>query len=131
MVTAATGLCTESTGVVPIAALAFAGGVLRSVALTAFSVIGFATIGPQSRRAANTVVVVNQQIATGLGVAAAAIAISLGGDISTPASQSAFAWSFVFVAAVGLVPAITVWLLPRNAGSELRPAPRRSDSTVG
>lgn len=131
LVTALTGLCTASAGPVPLAALAFIGGILRSIALTAFSVVGFATIGPESRRAANTVVVVNQQIATGLGVAAAAIAISLAGRLTEAGTHTAFAWAFVLIAAVGLVPAITVWLLPRNAGSELRPAARRSPSKVG
>ncbi|MBX4421743.1 MFS transporter, partial [Mycobacterium tuberculosis] len=72
------GLCTAATSPVAIAAIALLSGVFRSTALTAYSTIGFATIEVSQRRAANTLSAVNQQLATGLGVAIAAVGVRLG-----------------------------------------------------
>ncbi|WP_287002172.1 MULTISPECIES: MFS transporter [Gordonia] len=116
----ALGLCTAATSPVIIALIALLSGVFRSTALTAYSTIGFATIEVSQRRAANTLSAVNQQLATGLGVAIAAVGVRFGAVLSgDPQSHVAYAWAFGVVAAVTLLSALAVVLLPGDAGREL------------
>lgn len=121
----AIGLCTASTPAWVIAALALVSGIFRSTALTAFSTVGFATIDTGERRAANTLVSVIQQVCTGLGVAVATVALSIGQTISAvPQGHSSYLWAFGLMGALGVIPVVLVWFLPKHAGAELRPARR-------
>ncbi|MFI7704542.1 hypothetical protein [Nonomuraea sp. NPDC049480] len=53
----------------------FASGVCRSVSLSAYSTIGFADIGPDRTSGASALTGTVQQLATGLGIALAALAL--------------------------------------------------------
>lgn len=126
LATAAIGLCPASTPAAGLCALALLSGVSRSVALTALVTIGFDTIPPSDRRAANTLGAVVTQVAGGLGVALATIGVGVGAAITgDPTSRATFTWAFLLVALVGALPAAAVWALPRGAGERLRV--RRAD----
>ncbi|MGC4933391.1 MFS transporter [Gordonia sp. DT30] len=117
----ALGCATASTPAWLIAVVALVSGVFRSTALTAYSTIGFATIDVADRRTANTVAATVQQVASGLGVAVAAVGVRLGAAITgdTTASGTYF-WAFLVAGAVALASLIAVARLPRQAGAELR-----------
>lgn len=122
------GLCTAHLPIAVTATLALVSGIFRSTALSAFATVGFATIDTAQRPAANTLMSVIQQVCSGLGIAVATIALSIGQAItSAPHSHSSFMWAFALMAVVGVAPAALVWLLPHNAGAELRPVSVRAD----
>lgn len=101
-----------------LAAIALASGVFRSTALTAFNAIGFSTIPVSERRAANTLQAVISQLGSGLGVAAAAVALRVG-HATTSSATGAFAVAFPVISVAAVVSVVAVALIPRTAGREL------------
>lgn len=100
--------------------VALIAGVCRSISLTSYYTIGFSTISKASRRAANTLLATNQQLAAGLGVAVATVALRGGQSLAgTQTGQPAFRWAFLLVAALGLVSVVSTAFFPPGAGREL------------
>jgi EmrB/QacA subfamily drug resistance transporter len=65
-----------------IATLAVISGAARSLGLTGYSTLAFADIPPERMRDANTLQATANQMAAGLGVAAATVALRVGGPIA-------------------------------------------------
>jgi EmrB/QacA subfamily drug resistance transporter len=65
-----------------IAVLAVVSGAARSLGLTGYSTLAFADIPPERMRDASTLNATTNQMAAGLGVAAATVALRLGGPVA-------------------------------------------------
>jgi EmrB/QacA subfamily drug resistance transporter len=72
---------TAGTPLVLIAAMAVVSGAARSLGLTGYTTLAFADIPPEEMRNANTLNATMGQLAAGLGVAAATVALRLGGPV--------------------------------------------------
>lgn len=113
---AACGLLTASTPLVVTASLVMATGVFRSIGLGAYNTLAFAGVG-SAMAAANTLATTVQQLAQGLGVAAAVVAVRFSGVFAT--GSASYRWAFPLLAGL-LVPALAQALaLPATVGSDL------------
>ena len=109
------------TPVVVIAAVALVSGAFRSTSLTCYITIAFSDVGPELMRDANTLYATNQQLASGTGVAIAAVALRIGGVLAGHASGTTpFTVAFLALAAIALVPALGAVRLHPGAGDALR-----------
>ncbi|KAB1656355.1 MFS transporter [Pseudoclavibacter chungangensis] len=120
VVTVALALVPPEWPSVVLAVLALLSGVFRSVALTAFATIGFATIANEERRAANTVNAVIVQVASGFGVSIASVGLAFGVWSTGETARPAFLIAFALVSVGALASAIVMSTLPRGSGDELR-----------
>jgi EmrB/QacA subfamily drug resistance transporter len=119
--TAATGLLTESTPLVVLAAVLVAGGVFRSIGFTCYNTIAFADVDADGLTHANTLLATISQLAQGVAIAAAALSLRLGdglrGAFGEPRSAHVpYLIAFVVMASLLVVPLIEAWRLPRSAG---------------
>jgi EmrB/QacA subfamily drug resistance transporter len=119
------GLITADTPIAVIAALCVVSGAARSTGLTAYSTMAFSDVPPEQMRDANTLAATVQMLGTGLGIAAAAVALRAGVPIAdwlpgTPGRQTAYTVAFVVLGVVAL--GATAWAvaLDRTAGDALR-----------
>ncbi len=115
-------LAVQSRGL-PIAAMAailFVSGALRSIGFTAYNSLAFSDVDGAALTNANTLNAAVQELATGLGIAIAALSLS---TLSPPASTgghgpgAAYAWTFLVLGALMGVTIIETLRLPRDAGS--------------
>jgi hypothetical protein len=118
---AACGFLTPSTPWLIAGVVLFAAGLTRSMQFTCFSTLAFSDIPPEQRSSSSTIFNMFQQLALGLGVAAAAVVLDLSralrgvGEIGVTDFRAAF---LVF-ATVALVATLIVARLPRDAGAEV------------
>jgi EmrB/QacA subfamily drug resistance transporter len=116
----ACGFLTSSTPLVVIALVALLSGVARSVGLTGYSTLGFSDVPPEHMRDANALAATVQQLFSGLGVAAATIALRAGdllpGDAS---SRTTFELAFALLALVSLASFLDALRLHPSAGQAL------------
>jgi len=109
-----------------VAALLVVSGAARSVGFTAYTTIAFADIEPQAMRHANTIASTAQQVAIGVGVALAAVALRVGSwatpALGTGSATPAYRTAFMIVAAVTLLAAFQAMRLRRDGGAALLPA---------
>ncbi len=117
------------TPVAVIALVALASGALRSTSLTCYVTIAYADVGPELMRDANTLYATTQQLAAGLGVAVATIALHLGDVIFGTGHTAPFTFAFLVLAVVAVAPAAGALRLSPNAGDALR-SPRRTAATA-
>ena len=116
----AAGLLTTDTPVVVVALLALLSGVARSVGLTGYTTLGFSDVPAEQMRDANALAATVQQLFSGLGVAAATIALRAGDLLPGHASQrTAYAIAFALLALVALVSLIEAVRLHPSAGEAL------------
>ncbi|MCW2598837.1 MAG: family efflux transporter permease subunit [Frankiales bacterium] len=100
-------------------------GAARSIGFTAFNTMAFADVESEAMTAANTLSSSLQQLAAGLGVAVGALALRVGGPISSSLGLSGSALTpyrvgFAVLAAISLIPVIEASRLPASAGQQLR-----------
>jgi hypothetical protein len=81
------GFTTASTPVWLIAALALASGITRSTGLTVYSTVGLAEMTPALMRDANTLAATSTQLAAGVAIAGATVALRIG-DVVAGAGQA-------------------------------------------
>ncbi|MFJ5272127.1 MFS transporter [Streptomyces sp. NPDC088358] len=117
--TAACALFTATTPVVVIAVVTALGGVARSVGLSGYATIAFSETAPERLRDANALFASSHQLAAGLGVAVASIALR-GGAALTDAPRSAYAVAFVVLGALCLLPTLGALRLHPAAGDAAR-----------
>jgi EmrB/QacA subfamily drug resistance transporter len=122
LATAACGLLQATTPIAVTAALLIVGGALRSIGFSAYNTITFADVDPGDMVHANTLSSTLQQLAAGISVAVAAIALRLGDALRGSfghAGSPHFPYAFAFVVLdLLLVPAlIEAGRLPRSAGA--------------
>ena len=79
--TVACGFIVAGTPLALIALLALAAGSLRSIGLTCYATMAFSDVPPEQIRDANTLMATNQQLSGGMGIAAAAVLLRLGGPL--------------------------------------------------
>jgi EmrB/QacA subfamily drug resistance transporter len=134
LVTATLGLaatlvgCAFLTVGTPLALIAFVAllsGVARSVGLTGYTTLAFADVPDEHLRDANVLQATNQQLASGLGVAAGAVLLRAGGPIGDllpngADEATAYAIAFALLALITLVSTYGALRLPPGAGDEIR-----------
>lgn len=115
----AISIAASSTSIVVTAALLFLGGVFRSVGFTAYGTIQFADVPDAVKGDANALSSTFQQAATTLGVAAAALFVSVGFELSRAmagSAEAAYRIAFLPTAALLLIPLVGAIVLPKRAG---------------
>jgi len=122
--TIALGLLTHATPVVLMAPLVLLSGVARSVGLTGYTTLGLSDIPPEQMRDANVLQSMVQQLFSGLGVAAATLALRAGGALDgllpgSPGPAAAFRVAFVLLALVALAATADALRLEHTAGHAL------------
>jgi EmrB/QacA subfamily drug resistance transporter len=124
---AAAGLVTGQTPVAVIITIAVISGVARSVCGTSYNTLSFCDVREEQMPHANSLSATSQQLSMGLGVAAATIALRLGGPIGhlLPGGatiRTAYTVAFALIALLPLTAALGVARLHHNAGSAARRA---------
>jgi MFS family permease len=119
------GFITAGTPIPLIAVLVVISGAARSTGLTAYSTIAFSDVPPDRMRDANTLAATVQQLGSGLGIAAATVALRAGVPIGdwlpgNADAGTAYAVAFVVVAIVGLGATVEAFRMHREAGDVLR-----------
>jgi MFS family permease len=124
LIVAAIGFTTAATPVAVIAALALASGVTRSTGFTVYSTVGLADMPPELMRDANTLAATSMQLAAGLAIAIATVALRVGGAITGGSSpgeaQGAFTLAFCLLALVSVGCAVEALRMDRGAGDAAR-----------
>jgi MFS family permease len=119
VIVAALGFTTASTPVAVIAALALASGVTRSTGLTVYSTVGLAEMLPELMRDANTLAATSMQLAAGLAIAGATVALRVG-DAVTTGGHAAYTVAFCLMALVAAGCAAEALRLDPAAGNAAR-----------
>lgn len=106
----------------PVVAVLFAvSGAARSVGFTAYNTLQFADVPAERMGPANAVASITTQLATGLGVALAALLVRAA-DVLAPGGDAPFAYrvALVGMAVVGVLSLVEDAFLPRGAGDAVR-----------
>lgn len=113
-----------STPLVVIGGVVLASGIARSVAATGYTTIAFADVPAEQMRDANVLQATTQQLAIGLGVAVAAVALRVGESLASSnggaAATGSYSAAFVLLALISLVASAGALRLDRAAGDVLR-----------
>jgi hypothetical protein len=107
-----------------VALLAVLSGVARSVGLTGYTTLGLSDVPQELMRDANALASTVQQLFSGLGVAAATVALRAGGAIDDllpgrAGQDTAFTVAFALLGLVALVSAVDALRLHPSAGEAL------------
>lgn len=105
--------------------LLFAGGVTRSIQYTSLNTLAFVDVRPDQMSGANTLFNVIQQMAMGMGVALAVLALRLAGFVNQPGSEGAipvanFQMAFGVIGVVALIGALDALRLDPKTGEDVR-----------
>jgi EmrB/QacA subfamily drug resistance transporter len=119
--TLAAGLFTAGTPLAVIALVALLSGIARSVGLTGYTTLGFSDVPPDQMRDANALAATVQQLFSGLGVAAATVALRAADLLPGHTTRRTD-----FVVAFALLAGVTVLSL----GDALRLHPRAGEALV-
>jgi MFS family permease len=126
----AAGLLTADTPVAVVALVAVLSGVARSVGLTGYTTLGLSDVPSELMRDANALASTVQQLFSGLGVAAATVALRVGGALDDllpgrAGEDTAYTVAFVLLGLVALISAVDALRLHPSAGEALVEAPAR------
>lgn len=121
----ALGLVTAQTPVPVICALALFSGVARSLGFTCYNTLCFSDIEESEMRHANTLFATSSQLFAGLGVAAASVALRLGGPLGHlvavhPGRIDTYRVAFFLLGCVVLGSTYSAFRLRRDSGDALR-----------
>jgi len=124
----AAGLVTSQTPVPVIIVITVISGVGRSVGGTSYNTLSFCDVPEPQMPHANSLAATAQQLSIGLGVAAATIALRLGGPVGrllpgVPTTRTAYTVAFVLIALLPLGATLGIARLHGDAGSAARAAP--------
>lgn len=102
-----------------IAVILYVSGALRSIGFTAYNTLAFADVEGDDLTHANTLNASVQELASGVGIALAALLLSqltpvVGGDLGV-----AYQWTYLVLAALLALTLIETIRLPRAAGAEV------------
>ena len=110
-----------STPIVVTVVLLVASGAFRSIGFSGYNTIQFVDVPPELKNGANTLASTMQQVASGLGIAVAALLVRLGaglaGSVTHDGAWLGYRWAFVGAAALLLIPLFEALTLPRQAGA--------------
>lgn len=111
-----------STPVAVIAVLLFFSGVFRSIGFSGYNSLQFADVPSGLTTGANTLASTMQQVATGLGIAVAALIVRLTTFTASALAPAdvwlGYRWALPVVALLLMFPLIEAALLPSHAGAE-------------
>jgi len=118
------GLCAIFTASTPhafILALLFVQGLLRSLQLLVLNIIGYSELGKREFAAASTISSVSQQMAQGIGIAIAVVAVQLTQRLTGAQDTTidTIAPAFIVVALLSLLSVFWFIRLPLNAGAAM------------
>jgi EmrB/QacA subfamily drug resistance transporter len=128
---------TGGTPIVLIVVVAVVSGVARSVGGTSYNTLSFCDVPEAQMAHANTLSATAQQLAAGLGVAAATLALRLGGALGSqlgPGTRpTSYSIAFLLLALLPLAAILGVTRLHRDAGNAARnlPAPAGEPAEIG
>jgi EmrB/QacA subfamily drug resistance transporter len=122
----ALGFTTDRTPLVLIILLTLASGVFRSIALTAYNTVALGDVPNERMREANTLAATTTQLASGLAVAGATVALRVGDLIAGGTLRIAYLVAFVLVALFALGATIQATRMDPQAGSALRKQPAKA-----
>jgi EmrB/QacA subfamily drug resistance transporter len=126
-VMAGLGFTTAATPLPVIAALTLVSGITRSTGLTVYSTVGFADMPREQMRDANTMFAMTSQLAAGLAIAAATVALRIGGLFPGAGhGETAYTVAFCLFGAISLVAAAEALRLHPTAGDAARQPSRPS-----
>ena len=110
---------TAHTPIVVVAAVLLLSGVFRSTGFTAYGTIQFADIPPDRMNGANTLSATLVQVASGLGVAVAAVVVRVA-DGAGQDGLAPYRWALVVMAAIAGLSAVGAARLPPGVADEVR-----------
>jgi EmrB/QacA subfamily drug resistance transporter len=124
----ACGFLTATTPLVVIAATLLLSGFARSVGFTCYVTMAFSDMPIAQMRDASALYTTTGQLAAGLGVAAATVALRLGVPLSDllpgqPGPTAPYTIAFALMAAIALIPTAGALRLHRGAGDAVRHPP--------
>jgi len=118
---AALGFTTVATPLPVIAVVTLVSGIVRSTALTVYSTVGFADMPADRMRDANTLFATTSQLANGLSVAVATVALRIGGLLPGAAhGTEAYTFTFCLLGVIALAVSGEALWLRRDAGDAAR-----------
>jgi EmrB/QacA subfamily drug resistance transporter len=121
VVMAGLGLVTATTPLPVIAALTLVSGITRSTGLTVYGTVGFADMPAGYMRDANTLFATTSQLAAGLAIAVATVALRVGGLFPGGRSgETAYTLAFCLLGAISLIAAAGALRLRPEAGEAAR-----------
>jgi EmrB/QacA subfamily drug resistance transporter len=107
------------------AAILFVSGALRSTGFTAYNSLAFSDVDGDDLTNANTLNAAVQELATGLGIAVGALALSTFTPLATSlghAAGAAYSWTFLALGALMVVTIVETLRLPHDAGATVTAA---------
>jgi EmrB/QacA subfamily drug resistance transporter len=107
------------------AAILFVSGALRSTGFTAYNSLAFSDVDGDELTNANTLNAAVQELATGLGIAVGALALSTFTPLATSlghAAGAAYSWTFLALGALMVVTIVETLRLPHDAGATVTAA---------
>ena len=123
------GFTTTGTPLALIIALTLVSGVFRSIALTAYNTVALSDIPNEDMREANTLAATSTQLAGGLAVAGATVALRVGGLLTGGTGRLAYLLAFVLVALFALAASVQAARMDPQAGSAVRRQSKRTLNT--
>ena len=116
---------TPTTPLLIVLVLVFAGGLSRSMQMTAINTLAFADVPKTWMTGANTFYSMIQQMGMAMGIAFGALSLRLAGmfapgSLSATPSLHVFRIAFFLVGAMGILPIIEALALDRSAGDNVR-----------
>jgi EmrB/QacA subfamily drug resistance transporter len=108
------------TPVAAIVAILFVSGAFRSIGFTAYNSLAFADIKRDELTHANTLNAAVQELAAGVGIAVAALAIVLLTPLASAGghgASSAYSWTYLVLGMLTLLTAVETLRLPSDAGA--------------
>ena len=112
----------SSTPMPVIAGVLFVSGALRSVGFTAYNSLAFSDVDRADLTHANTLNAAVQELAAGLGIALAALALTAFTPLATSSEHgfgSEYSWTFVLLGLLMLGTVVDTLRLPRDAGASV------------
>ena len=106
--------------IVVMAIVLFISGVLRSTGFTAYNTLAFSDVDGDELTDANTLNASVQELATGLGIAIGALALTTFTPLAITAGRgpgAAYAWTFLALGALMVVTIVETLRLPRDAAA--------------
>ena len=121
----ALGFIRATTPLVVIAFIALLSGVARSVGFTSYNTLCFSDIKEDEMRHANTLFGTSSQLFAGLGIAAASVALRLGGPLGSlvaahPTRIDAYRVAFLLLACTVLLSTFSAIRMHEGTGDALR-----------
>jgi EmrB/QacA subfamily drug resistance transporter len=107
------------TPVWAIVGVLFVSGVFRSIGFTAYNSLAFADVKSNELTHANTLNAAVQELAAGVGIAVAALAVALFTPLASAGghgASSAYSWTYLVLGMLTLLTAVETLRLPSDAG---------------